>query len=171
MTPVPHPAEILRNESAFEELANRIGRDDRESSSHWRQMHEQFRYEDGRLVAAQGFGAWIPPYRGLRRLVHHLLLSRYRRYGERIHAFPRIDQLAAEVTARQNRAYNLDVIRQALTCSFLINTVPQRIDGPDPILIVGMAMALLPRFFLQPPGMPGLCLSIFHKRCWLISPA
>jgi putative sugar O-methyltransferase len=139
---------LLRNETALEELAARIDRNDRESSSHWRKFHQSLHYENGKITGAVGFGTWSPPYRGLRWLGHRLLQRRFREHGQRFSSFARIDHVAARITEAQSRAYDLDVLRQSLTCAMLCDTVPDKIAGSDPAIIIGDGFGTLSAIML-----------------------
>ncbi|MGP1255648.1 MAG: putative sugar O-methyltransferase [Kiloniellales bacterium] len=130
-------AELLTGEAALEHLTSLAKTTDAGSSSHWQEMHQSLRIEGERVVSALGFGGFAPPHRGPRRWIHQLLQRRYRRMAAGYPEFARLDQLAAGLVARQGRAYDLDVLRQAVTTAFLAYHAPQVFDGQAPVLVIG----------------------------------
>ena len=89
------------------------------SSSHWDLYHKDFKYENGVLSGLIGFGNLTKTYKGLHKKIHLLFQWIYRKKAIDPFLFNKIDKKADEITFLQNRANNLDVIRQSLTISFL----------------------------------------------------
>jgi len=51
--------------------------------------------------------------------------------------FNQLDKLAAEITLKQNRAYDIDVLRQTLTVSFLHKQIPKLMSPSSVALVIG----------------------------------
>lgn len=111
---------IYSGQAAIDYLATEANKNDPGESSHWRKYHSAFRFAGDGFEGLQGFGGSGKPYRGLRWGLSRLLQRRFRRMAE-LPQFTAIDSLANEITARQGRAYDLDVLRQSLTLAFLKN--------------------------------------------------
>lgn len=106
-------------QSAISYLAKEIGKDDPNASSHWQKYHSFFRFSGQKFEGLQGFGGNVKPYSGLRLWALRKLQHRFRLMGKQYPLFDSIDTLAAQITSKQNRSYDLDVLRQAITLSFL----------------------------------------------------
>ncbi len=100
-------------------LSKKIYESDPAESSHWRKYHENFNYNRGQLTGLQGFGGYQPPYKGIKKILHKFFQKRYRLLGLKFHKFKYIDSKAKQITNKQERAYDLDVLRQTLTASML----------------------------------------------------
>ena len=128
---------LLIGEDALDALPARLEVPDASSSSHWREMHRHLSIENREVVSALGFGGFARPYRGLRKLGHALLQRRYRGMAQVYPDFERLDQLANTLVARQNRAYDLDVLRQTATAALLSHYVPEAFDGQSLVVVIG----------------------------------
>ena len=100
-------------------LSKSINSKEKVSSSHWNFYHKNFNYEKGVLSGLIGFGALTKPYKGLLKNIHYMFQLIFRKMAKDKVLFNKIDKKANEITSFQNRANNLDVIRQSLTISFL----------------------------------------------------
>lgn len=141
---------LIRGEDAIAGLAARMNQEDPGASSHWRHFHRELTYRDGMLTGALGFGTMQPPPRGLRALLHGLLQRRFRKMGAGLPAFAALDATAAAMAARQQRAYDLDVMRQALTLAFLKAQPGIVTDGVT--CVIGDGFAALSLLLLSQPG-------------------
>lgn len=112
---------IYSGKSAIDYLANEVATEDIGESSHWQKYHSQFKYTGDGFKGLQGFGGNTKPYTGVRRLIHRLFQRRYRNLGKNFSSFHEIDNVATEITTKQLRGYDLDVLRQSLTLSLLKN--------------------------------------------------
>lgn len=111
---------ILRGQAIFEYLANQIKETkDPGESSHWRKYHAEFQFTGKGFSGLSGFGGFAPSYKGLKWLIHTLLQKPYRNLGSKYSSFKELDELASKFTKKQNRAYDLDVLRQVITLSML----------------------------------------------------
>ena len=100
-------------------LSKSINSKEKVSSSHWNFYHKDFKYENDELSGLIGFGAITKPYRGFKQKAHLMFQWIFRKMAKDIVLFNKIDKKANQITSFQNRANNLDVIRQSLTISFL----------------------------------------------------
>jgi hypothetical protein len=104
---------------AILELAGHLDNKDPESSSHWTEMHRNFRYGPAGFSGLVGFGDYAPPKSVLHRLVHHIFQIPFRRMGRGFSTFPVEYRNIKTIAARQNRQLNVDMLRQALSLALL----------------------------------------------------
>lgn len=104
-------------------------------SSLWREQSDQFQYVDGNFEGLTGFGNYEAPMHGLRRALHWLLMAPFRRMGEKFRSFRRIHKIARDIASRQNRNYNLDILRQTITVSFLLEHVRAELENDDGFIL------------------------------------
>jgi hypothetical protein len=94
--------------------------------------HSSFRFFDGGF---QGFGGNRKLNSGLLLIFERYLQQRFRKMGG--FNFKQFDQLATEITIKQNRAYDLDVLRQTLSLSFLHRQIPQLMSPSSVACVIG----------------------------------
>jgi len=136
-------------QAAIDFLATQIRADDPGASSHWRHFHRDFEFrDDGTFAGLDGFGTCTPPLRGVRGIVHQTLQRRYRRMGRRYAGFGRIDRIASSIVERQSRAYDLDVLRQAVTLAFLEHHLPQQLGKHAVVAVIGDGFASMTTLLL-----------------------
>lgn len=116
---------IFYGEDAIAELAKLAREKDRTSSSFWDLYHTGFNYKDGSFTGLQGFGGSRPPGTALHRLGHWLLQTPYRRHGRAFERFAECAGIAKGIAARQNREFDVDILRHALTASLLLARLPK----------------------------------------------
>lgn len=104
-------------QAATDYLATVIDKSDSATSSHWQMYHSSFRFTGGGFEGLQGFGGYRKPRGKILSATERLLQSRFRKMGGA--KFLLLDQLAYDITIKQNRTYDLDVLRQALTVAYL----------------------------------------------------
>lgn len=112
---------MYSGQAAIDYLAVEVSKQDSGESSHWRKYHSEFNFTGDGFEGLQGFGGSQKPYRGLRLWLHRILQRRFRKMAAIFPDFKSIDEQAEKITASQGRAYDLDVLRQALTIAFLKN--------------------------------------------------
>jgi len=140
--------------SASDWLIEHFDQDDASMSSLWREQASQFNFDGKKFEGLTGFGNHEEPVRGIRRIAHSILLKRYSRLGRRYSRFEEIDRHARNVAGRQNRLYNLDILRQSLSLSFLCKFAGKQLDdNTGTIVIIGDGFGTL----------ASLVLSIFPK--------
>lgn len=133
---------MLQGDSVFDYLSAAVAEPDPGASSHWQSQHAGFVYKDGAFSGLQGFGGCQPPYTGLRKWAHVLLQSRFRRQFRGSAAFNTLDAKAAEITAKQSRAYDLDVLRQTMTLAWLKQKIPEDVFQPgSTVCVIGDGFA------------------------------
>ena len=109
---------MLLDDEAIAALADTLNKSEVGASSNWRAMHAEFQYRCGGFSGLRGFGG-AHPSGWFRNYAHGILQRPYRRLGWAIPRFHEMDALAAEIAKRQGRAYDLDILRQALTLAWL----------------------------------------------------
>ena len=93
----------LSGSRAIEFLATASAQVDRDASSHWRQVHADFRFTgDGFEGLRGGFGGSTPRH-AHRRFGHWLLQRPFRAMAAAWPAFPALDALAHRVVGRLER--------------------------------------------------------------------
>lgn len=93
------------------------------ASSHWQKYHDRFEFTGNGFKGVEGFGGRAQPPNVLSRFVHRALQRPYRAMGAHYPGFEAIDALADRITSAQGRDYNLDVLRQAISLSMLLQFV------------------------------------------------
>ena len=121
---------------AIDILSKKIDKTDPAESSHWKKYHKNFKYNDGVLTGIQGFGGSQSPYSGLKKTLHYLFQKRYRNLGEQYDKFKFIDLKAKQITFKQRRAYDLDVLRQTLSVAML-SSYENVLGNENKVLIIG----------------------------------
>ncbi len=109
-------------QSAIDFLAKGVEQHDPAESSHWNKYHSTFHFTGNGFKGLQGFGGWRKPRGMIFHQVERFLQSRFRIMGGA--EFSSQDNLAKEIAAKQNRNYDLDLLRQALTLSLLRESIP-----------------------------------------------
>jgi len=103
---------------AIKQLLSEFGAADPKASSHWLHYHQFLAIDGETVLESRGFGGSSSPFWGIRKLAHLLMQRRYRRMGKS-GIFSKYDRTAREISAAQGRAYDLDLLRQALTISLV----------------------------------------------------
>lgn len=105
--------------AAIDYLIGHTQIEDPTASSHWRKYHTKFQFRGDGFEGLEGFGGHGSVHSGLRATLHRLLQRRFRATAMALPRFGAIDTLARDITNRERRGYDLDVLRQALTLAFL----------------------------------------------------
>jgi len=106
-------------------------------------MHRDFRYEDGEFQGLRGFGGHDPSPGWFRRSAHRLLQRPFRRLGGPLARFDDADRAAAQIVRLQDRTYDLDALRQALTAALLLEKVPERLSPGATVAVIGDGFGML----------------------------
>ena len=133
--------------NAIKFLSKSINSKEKVSSSHWNYYHKDFNYEKEILSGLMGFGALTTPYKGLFRNIHYMFQWIFRKMTKDIVLFNKIDKKANEITSFQNRANNLDVIRQSLTISFLNQKI--NFNTIDKVIVIGDGFATMTSLLIE----------------------
>lgn len=139
---------MYSGQATIDYLATEVSKDDSSASSYWRKYHSAFRFTGDGFEGLQAFGRSEKPYRGLRLQLHRLLQRRFRRMGAEFPQFKAIDSLADEITTRQGRAYDADVLRHSLTLAFLKNHAPNALSSQATACVIGDGFALMTALLL-----------------------
>lgn len=151
ITPRPelsHWKMMYSGTDAIRFLAENLDADDPLSSSHWREYHAGFRFSGEGFEGLTGFGGIGTPHRGIRLLVHRLLQRKYRRMARVWSEFPWIDRVARAVTGKQNRTYDLDVLRQVLALTLLRQQLSGSRATPETVCVIGDGFATMTTLLL-----------------------
>jgi hypothetical protein len=117
-------------QEAIEDLIRRIDVEDSQASSHWAEMHKDFRYGAAGFAGIRGFGDYGPPRNVFYRLGHYILQTPFRRMGAVFKTFDLDYHAICKIATSQNRQLNLDMLRQAISYSFLNEKLgPQYLEG------------------------------------------
>lgn len=111
-------------------------------------MHRDFRYQDGEFQGLRGFGGHAPSPSWLRRAAHRLLQRPFRQMGRALVHFERVDRAAAQIVRMQDRTYDLDALRQALTTALLLEKVPARLAPSATVAVIGDGFGMLAALLL-----------------------
>jgi hypothetical protein len=139
---------IYSGQAVIDYLASEVTKEDPGESSHWRKFHSTFRFKGDGFEGLQGFGGCAKPYRGLRYMGHRFLQRRYRLIGSEFPEFDKIDKLGEEITTCEGRAYDLDVLRQVLTLSFLSYCLPNALSMQATGCVIGDGFASMTSLLL-----------------------
>jgi putative sugar O-methyltransferase len=134
----------LRGKDAIDFLANEAtAGSEASASAHWREMHRDFRYQDGAFQGLRGFGGHAPAPGWIRRSAHRWLQRPYRRLGRSLARFDDADRAAEQIVRMQDRTYDLDALRQALTAALLLEKAPARLAPGATAAIIGDGFGML----------------------------
>lgn len=138
---------MYSGQAAIDYLINEVGKTDVAESSHWQKYHSLFKVTSEGFEGLQGFGGRAKRRIKILRVVEKFLQSRFRKMGRC--NFSVIDHLAEEMVLKQNRTYDLDVLRQVLTISFLQSTVPQVLSSQSIGCVIGDGFASMTSLLLK----------------------
>jgi len=134
--------------SAIDYLSSEVAKSDPGASSHWQKYHADFKFDGKSFSGLKGFGGSSNKPTGFRALLSKLLQKKFRRYGDSSDKFAFIDSLARDITNKQQREYDLDVLRQVLTLSFLDQKVGESIDDKSTLCVIGDGFASMTALLL-----------------------
>ena len=139
---------MYSGQKAIDYLATEVSKNDPGESSHWRKYHSAFKFTGIGFEGLQGFGGSQQPYSGPRLWLHLLLQRPFRRMGITFPKFKLIDKLARDITTRQRRGYDLDVLRQVLTLSFLNKYASNALQSHATVCVIGDGFASMTALLL-----------------------
>ena len=136
---------IYKGFEAINYLEERYLEDDFSASSHWNKFHKKFKFDGKNFYGLKGFGGNKQPYNFFIKFIHKIFQAKYLRMNSSEH-FNTILVNAKKIATLQNRALDLDLIRQCLT----IDLISSKIDLKDKnVLIIGDGFASLSSLFLE----------------------
>lgn len=136
-------------DEALEFLSSNLEDTDVGASSHWQKYHSEFKFLGDRFEGLIGFGGVAKPYKGLRKWVHLALQKKFRKQGRKYADYLDIERHAKLISSTQNRAYNLDVLRQAITLSFLKSHVRPFLTSESTSCVIGDGFASMSSLLLS----------------------
>jgi putative sugar O-methyltransferase len=139
---------IWAGDQAISRLAERAQEEDPAASSHWRKYHAGFDFDGSRFRGIHGFGGTGRTRNPFSSAVHRLLQIPFRAIAKRYQSFPQLDNLANVITRQQNRAYNLDVLRQTITLGFLRDQSPDTFTPEATVCVIGDGFASMTSLLL-----------------------
>ena len=160
---------MYSGQAAIDYLATEVSKNDPGESSHWRKYHSAFKFTGSGFEGLQGFGGIQQPYSGPRLWLHLLLQRPFRRMGITFPKFKLIDKLARDITTRQLRGYDLDVLRQVLTLSFLNKYAPNALQSQATVCVIGDGFASMTALLLASSSAGRVVLINLTKQCSSIS--
>ena len=129
---------IYKGVAGIDYLSTQLLEGDPGESSHWRKYHSSFKFSGENFSGLQGFGGngerWRTPF-------HRVLQYPFRKMGEKFSQFKSIDKTAFLITGSQRRAYDIDVLRQTLTVTFLRETIPKVLNPSSMGCVIGDGFA------------------------------
>ena len=129
---------IYRGKAAIDYLGLQIDSPDPGESSHWIKFNSKFSFAGGVFSGLQGFGCNGPSWQN----PLHLLFQRpFRKMASSFSSFKKIDEIAFRVTKSQGRAYDLDVLRQAITVAYLQEKIPEALGPSSMGCVIGDGFA------------------------------
>jgi putative sugar O-methyltransferase len=110
---------ICSGQDVFNYLSSEATKEDPGESSHWKKYNKNLKFCGDDFDGVYGFGSDAKPYKGIKKFLHHMMQHKYRKMGESFPEFSSIDKISRTLAKKQDRAYSLDVLRQALTVGLL----------------------------------------------------
>ena len=109
---------VFFGKKIVEYLSLEVNKKDNSSSSYWDAQHENFDFSDGSFSGTGPIGSYRKRSK-IVNFVHRIFQYKFLRMGGKFSEFKNIDLLAKEITKRQGRVYDLDVMRHTLSISFI----------------------------------------------------
>ena len=134
---------MYSGQAAIDFLSTEISKEDLAASSYWQKHHSKFRFLGNGFEGLILLGGNEKPHRGLRLLLNRLLQRPFRRMGVAFRKFNDIDRISKKVAICQDRASDLDVLRQVLTLSYLHDRVPSLLTSKNTSCVIGDGFATM----------------------------
>jgi hypothetical protein len=119
---------------------------DRLISSHWREMLKDF---DGTPETLRGAGETSPRSRNL---LHRLFQKRWLELGTKYEHFPMFLEAGRHVARIQGRAFDLNMLRQAITLAYCMDRGMIHPRGRPPLIVIGDGYAALGTIYSAATG-------------------
>jgi hypothetical protein len=116
------------------------------ASAHWKKMHSSFRFTGYGFEGLQGFGGHSKARGFLLREFEKFLQTRFRRMAG--DSFTLLNQLATQITQSVDRAYDLDVLRQVLSISFIKSKMPHLLSDQAIGIVIGDGFATMSKLLV-----------------------
>ncbi len=121
--------------------------DDNTQSSHWKKYHSKFKYENGILTGLEGFGTNTKPLTGIKKIVYDLILLRYQSNIINKSFFNDVKKHAIDISKKQNRNFDLDILRHCLTIDFLSSY--KLLDKNKTVVVIGDGWGIMTTLLLK----------------------
>lgn len=135
---------IQKGSAAITYLVDKQNMVDPAASSHWQKYHQDFSVGDQDFLGLRGFGVHGSPKLNV---WHAIMQRRFRKMGADFEAYNSFFGLAKNIVKSQQRALDLDVLRNVLSLSLLSKEAPQCFHKDSSICVIGdgfgIATALL----------------------------
>lgn len=138
---------MIQANKILEHLKKYLNSKEKVSSSFWNYYHKDFKFENGHLSGLIGFGALTKPYKWPTKNIHYMFQWIFRNMAVDNKFFKKIDKKANEIASLQDRANNLDVIRQSLTISFLNKKISFK--KIDEVVVIGDGFATMTSLLIE----------------------
>ena len=141
---------IYTGESALDFLAGQLNDRDPSSSSYWNEVHSTFKFTGSGFEGLVGIGGTRGKYSGILKLARLIFQFPFRMIGYKNfnNSFAKFDRVATIFTSRQNKEYDLGVLRHTLTLSFLAKHAQDFIGTLKTVCIIGDGLASMTSQFL-----------------------
>jgi len=139
---------MYSGKAAIDFLITQVNQNDPGQSSHWQKYHSSFQFKGDGFSGLRGFGECIKPRGNLLRAFEMVLQSTFRNMADDKQDFSFLDKIAARIVSIQNRNYNLDILRQVLTLSFLRAQIPELQKGDKVVCVIGDGFATMTSLLL-----------------------
>ena len=136
---------MLSGLAAINYLVDSVDEVDFAASSHWQKYHSKFKFAGNGFEGLQGFGGYGKSST-LFSFLENYLQTPYRKMGGK--SFFLLEKWAKEIVNKQQRRYDLDVLRQALTISFLGEKLPNLLSNNSVGCIIGDGFASMTTLLL-----------------------
>jgi hypothetical protein len=134
---------VYSGEKIIKYLIDGSNEQDSASSSYWNQEHRDFYFNNGLFSGVGPIGGY-KKRNFIINFIHKIFQYKYLRMGRRFPEFKHINSLAKKITQKQNRIYNLDVLRQVLSISsieYYCKDIPHKNDRTACVIGDGYATA------------------------------
>jgi putative sugar O-methyltransferase len=109
---------ICSGNKAFEYLKKSLEKNDVGESSHWKKYNRNFAYNGKNFTGLEGFGG-NTKYSYLKQILSTILQKKYFMMSKNFKNFTSFLKKARLIAKNQDRIFDLDFLRQAITLSFL----------------------------------------------------
>lgn len=157
---------IFNGVDAIQKLQSEINLNDNElgQSSHWKKYHANFMFTGEDFKGLQGFGGNQKPYSGLNKIFHYVFQLRYRYLSKNKFGYLFNESKAKDITKSQDRAYDLDVLRQVNTMSLLEKYIPASAENTKKnALVIGDGFATMTSLLFGNPRIQNVYLINLSK--------
>ena len=127
---------IYKGEKSIEYLFNSLNLSDVGESSHWKKYNKNFDYDGKIFSGLEGFGG-NTRYSLLRQCLSNLFQKKFYNSSKNLKNFKSYLDKARAIAKNQNRIFDLDFLRQAITLSFL----DKKIGKCSSTLVIGDGFA------------------------------